>query len=97
MDTKTLIRAWKDPGFRASLPPEQRDALPESPCGKSMAELSEEDLQGITGGALLLAPPVLRLDGAILAKTQCACTHHCGLLNLTEVVNPSPGGLPPGV
>lgn len=92
MDTASIIRAWKDPGFRASLTPEQRDALPESPCGKSMAELSEEDLQGITGGALI-NPTVLQRP--ILAKTECVCTHHCGMLNLTEAVYPSPGGLPP--
>jgi mersacidin/lichenicidin family type 2 lantibiotic len=96
MDTATIIRAWKDPRFRASLTQEQRDALPESPCGKSMEELSEADLQGITGGALLINAQVLQLNSPILAKTQCACTHHCGLTNLTETIYPSPGGLPPG-
>ncbi len=94
MDTATIIRAWKDPRFRASLTQEQREALPESPCGKSMEELSEEDLGGITGGAL--NPQVLQLNGPIvLAKTLCNCTHHCGLTNLTEAIYPSPGGLPP--
>lgn len=92
MDTATIIRAWKDPKFRASLTQEQRDALPESPCGRSMEELSEEDLRGITGGALLINAQVLQLNGAILAKTQCACTHHCGMTNLTETIYPSPGG-----
>ncbi|MCY1074634.1 mersacidin/lichenicidin family type 2 lantibiotic [Archangium lansingense] len=91
----TIIRAWKDPRFRASLTSEQRDSLPEGTCGKSMAELSEEDCQGITGGALLLNPQVLQLNRPILAKTECVCTHHCGLTNLTEAVYPSPGGLPP--
>lgn len=95
MDTATVIRAWKDPKFRASLTQEQRDALPESPCGKSMEELSEEDLQGITGGALI-NPTVLQINRPILAKTQCACTHHCTMTNLTETIYPSPGGLPPG-
>jgi mersacidin/lichenicidin family type 2 lantibiotic len=95
MDTATLIRAWKDPRFRASLTQEQRDSLPESPCGKSMAELSEEELQGITGGALLISPQVPRFNGPILAKTECVCTHHCGMTNLTEAIYPSPGGLPP--
>ncbi|MFY0564322.1 mersacidin/lichenicidin family type 2 lantibiotic [Archangium lansingense] len=72
----TIIRAWKDPRFRASLTSEQRDSLPEGTCGKSMAERSEEDRQGITGGALLLNPQVLQLNRPVLAKTECVSTHH---------------------
>ncbi len=42
MNAETIIRAWKDPEFRASLTSEQLAALPESPSGKSMTELGEE-------------------------------------------------------
>ena len=94
MDRTTIIRAWKDPEYRASLTHEERSALPESPSGKSMAELSEEDLGAVTGG--LLRAPVLQLNGALMKPTQCVCTHHCGLGDLTAAIYPSPGGLPPG-
>ncbi|EAU66961.1 hypothetical protein STIAU_4624 [Stigmatella aurantiaca DW4/3-1] len=50
MNPKNIIRAWKDPAFRASLSPEERAALPESPSGQPLSELSEEELLGITGG-----------------------------------------------
>jgi mersacidin/lichenicidin family type 2 lantibiotic len=52
MSPELVIRAWKDPEFRKSLTGEQRDTLPDNPSGRSMTELSEEELLGITGGAL---------------------------------------------
>ena len=52
MDTTTIIRAWKDPAFRASLSTEQRTALPECPAGTSLTELDESDLDGAVGGGL---------------------------------------------
>ena len=39
MDTQTIVRAWKDPEFRALLSPEQRSTLPENPSGKAITEL----------------------------------------------------------
>jgi mersacidin/lichenicidin family type 2 lantibiotic len=50
MDPQTLIRAWKDPDFRASLSPEQRSSLPENPSGKSITELNDSDLENAVGG-----------------------------------------------
>ena len=50
MRAETIIRAWKDPEFRASLTSEQRAALPESPSGKPMTELDEGDLTDVVGG-----------------------------------------------
>lgn len=58
MDTKTIIRAWKDPAYRASLSAEQRTALPENPSGKSTMELSEEALGQVLGGDLLELSPI---------------------------------------
>jgi len=52
MDTDLIIRAWKDPEFRARLSAEQRASLPDSPSGKPMTELDDADLQEITGGLL---------------------------------------------
>ncbi|WP_224240181.1 mersacidin/lichenicidin family type 2 lantibiotic [Hyalangium gracile] len=50
MKTDLIIRAWKDPEFRARLSPEERAALPDSPSGRSMTELNEEELHDIIGG-----------------------------------------------
>lgn len=56
MNTETLIRAWKDPAFRASLSSEQRRALPENPSGKPMTELGDDELTDVTGGAIIIRP-----------------------------------------
>jgi mersacidin/lichenicidin family type 2 lantibiotic len=50
MDTDLIIRAWKDPEFRARLSTEQRASLPELPSGQPMTELDEAELNDITGG-----------------------------------------------
>ena len=50
MDTQLIIRAWKDPEFRAQLSPEERSKLPENPSGKSISELEDSDLDDVTGG-----------------------------------------------
>lgn len=50
MSRDLIVRAWKNPQFRASLTPEQRALLPAHPAG---AELNEDELRGVVGG---LAP-----------------------------------------
>lgn len=50
MNTAMIVQAWKNPEYRASLPLEQRVALPENPSGKPLTELEEPELEGITGG-----------------------------------------------
>jgi mersacidin/lichenicidin family type 2 lantibiotic len=50
MNTHDIIRAWKDPGFRARLTQEQRSKFPESPAGLPMTELEEPALTGAVGG-----------------------------------------------
>jgi mersacidin/lichenicidin family type 2 lantibiotic len=50
MKKEWIVRAWKDPAFRASLSAEERAALPESPSGKALTELDESALLGIIGG-----------------------------------------------
>lgn len=48
MNAKTIIRAWKDPAFRASLTAEERAQIPAHPAG--MVELSDAQLNGASGG-----------------------------------------------
>jgi mersacidin/lichenicidin family type 2 lantibiotic len=50
MRAETIIRAWKDPEFRASLTSEERAALPELPSGKPVTELEEDELSDAVGG-----------------------------------------------
>lgn len=50
MKKEVIIRAWKNPAFRASLSVEERVALPESPSGQPMTELDEFELREASGG-----------------------------------------------
>jgi mersacidin/lichenicidin family type 2 lantibiotic len=50
MRAETIIRAWKDPAFRASLSEEQRSELPEPPSGTPLTELEEGALSDAVGG-----------------------------------------------
>ena len=53
MNTELIIRAWKDPEFRASLSSEERSALPECPAGPAFTELNESELEETVGGGVL--------------------------------------------
>lgn len=55
MNTDLIIRAWKDPEFRARLSSEERASLPDSPSGKPMTELEEDALREIIGGRLAVS------------------------------------------
>lgn len=50
---KNIIRALKDPTFRASLSDAERAALPESPIGA--VELDDASLAEVQGGATYLS------------------------------------------
>ncbi|HEX8436541.1 mersacidin/lichenicidin family type 2 lantibiotic [Archangium sp.] len=74
MKKEMIIRAWKDPAFRASLTREERATLPESPSGRSMTELDESELLGIIGGRPLPLEP----------NTGCTDGRPtCGIINCT--------------
>lgn len=44
-----IVKAWKDDAYRASLSEADRALLPDNPAGA--VELSEDELDGIAGGA----------------------------------------------
>jgi mersacidin/lichenicidin family type 2 lantibiotic len=50
MNKADIVRAWKDPLYRATLSPEQLATLPAHPAGT--VELKEESLQAAGGGVL---------------------------------------------
>ncbi|MCY1076776.1 mersacidin/lichenicidin family type 2 lantibiotic [Archangium lansingense] len=66
MKKETIVRAWKDPAYRASLTAEQRTALPESPSGKPMTELNESDLGHAIGGVEGILP-----TGCVVGPKGC--------------------------
>ncbi|HEX5751948.1 MAG TPA: mersacidin/lichenicidin family type 2 lantibiotic [Archangium sp.] len=71
MDTKRIIRAWKEPDYRATLTAEERSALPESPSGKPLTEFEEDALRGVVGGKPFPNPSVL---------DDFNCTGFCSVL-----------------
>lgn len=89
MNTETLIRAWKDPAFRASLSSEQRQALPENPSGKPMTELGDDELTDVTGGGIIIrpTPPIVLTRGWCVTGTRGsaidACPSALGCTSLT--------------
>lgn len=78
MKKEMIVRAWKDPAYRASLSEEERASLPESPSGRAMTELEEDELTGISGGK---RPPDYSVDTFRCAaptvldcpRTICSC------------------------
>lgn len=48
MSDSDVIRAWKDPDYRASLSEDARASLPPHPVGS--IELSDAELDGLSGG-----------------------------------------------
>lgn len=67
MKRETIIRAWKDPEFRASLTSEERSGLPECPAGPAFTELDERELQDAIGGAF-----------NYVSEDGCLCSNYTG-------------------
>jgi mersacidin/lichenicidin family type 2 lantibiotic len=55
MNRERIIRAWKDPEYRASLSTEDRAALPECPAGRALTELHDDELAEAVGGVVITA------------------------------------------
>lgn len=65
MKKEWIVRAWKDPAFRASLSAEERASLPDSPSGRALTELDERELLGITGGRIVALEPSTGCTGPV--------------------------------
>jgi mersacidin/lichenicidin family type 2 lantibiotic len=89
MKRETIVRAWKDPEFRAGLTSEERSALPECPAGKAFTELDEHELSDAVGGNL-----VYEFDGCVCSdwtmpltrKTTFTTTRVTDTLRLDQTV-----------
>jgi mersacidin/lichenicidin family type 2 lantibiotic len=51
METFDVIRAWKDPVYRAGLTAAQRAQIPTHPAG--LVDLSDDELKMATGGQII--------------------------------------------
>ncbi|MDY7226233.1 mersacidin/lichenicidin family type 2 lantibiotic [Hyalangium rubrum] len=86
MKRETVVRAWKDPAFRASLTPEERSALPECPAGTAFTELDDAELADAVGGALLfIEDGCMCTDWTVPFTTK---TFTSVRINQLELVNP---------
>jgi mersacidin/lichenicidin family type 2 lantibiotic len=74
MTKDMIIRAWKDPAFRATLTAEQLAALPSNPAGLSAVELSETELSEAVGG---LYSPKQGVSNASSCGYICTYTTEC--------------------
>jgi mersacidin/lichenicidin family type 2 lantibiotic len=57
MEKDRIIRAWKDPEFRASLSEQERASLPGHPSEEALSELREVELAQVAGGRYRLTGP----------------------------------------
>ena len=58
-----IIRAWKDPAYRASLTEEEQASLPESPVGQPGVGLEEALLGLVAGGGRPAHTGFLKVTG----------------------------------
>lgn len=50
MNIEQIIKAWKDPEYRANLTGEQVESLPAHPSGSLLVEIDVERLTAVNGG-----------------------------------------------
>jgi len=66
MNRETIIRAWKDPTYRATLSASERAELPDHPAGQAVTELDDDALGDVAGG-------VLGLNSRDICPTDVRC------------------------
>ena len=79
MKKEHIVRAWRDPDFRARLSEEERAQLPLHPAG--LLELSDEDLALLSGaaddsdeGVIIKDPiPISNTRGTAVYSYGCQC------------------------
>lgn len=68
MSNQTIVRAWKDAGYRNSLSESERAALPANPAGA--VEIAPEELSRISGGRRKTS-----YEGGCSALCSVGCTY----------------------
>jgi mersacidin/lichenicidin family type 2 lantibiotic len=77
-----IIRAWKDPNYRATLSAEQRAALPECPAGAPLTDMNESELEQVAGAGrpitlkfCTIVPETRAVLGRCAAPTVLNCPY----------------------
>ena len=85
MNTRNIIRAWKDEEYRLSLNDAERELLPENPAGAF--DLSDAQLDMVTGGYFFAVQTTP-------CTTSLACPKSCGQKNCLAIsISSNPFGL----
>ena len=66
-----IVRAWRDPAFRATLTPEQQALFPQHPSGVNIEELSDEQLEQAAGGVTSAAAMAESSGWVCTLTTEC--------------------------
>lgn len=69
MQPQDVIRAWKDPKYKESLSPEQRDALPDPPA--DLDKLDDKQLEAAAGGS---TPACIAAGAAVVSAAASTAT-----------------------
>lgn len=75
MNTEAIIRAWKDPAFRARLTPEERSEVPENPSGTPVTELNDSELGDVNGGISDRVKPYTAIIICFTRDLWCNLSH----------------------
>jgi mersacidin/lichenicidin family type 2 lantibiotic len=78
MNKKKVVRAWKDPVYRASLSAEERRNLPANPAGEIDSEDTPESVMGgFTFGSGCASAGCFTLCATSTCTCTCTCTCIC--------------------
>jgi mersacidin/lichenicidin family type 2 lantibiotic len=70
MNTRNIIRAWKDEEYRMSLSDAERAMLPAHPSG--LVELTDAELDDAVGGAIAVrCDSIVRVGGCTTVCIDC--------------------------
>lgn len=71
MSKNMIVRAWKDPKYRAGLPPTQLAEIGPHPSGEGLGELNEAELRGVVGGVALAQTQSQGCGAVCTATAEC--------------------------
>jgi mersacidin/lichenicidin family type 2 lantibiotic len=91
MNKNDVIRAWKDPAYRATLSAEEQAALPHHPAG--LTELSDEQL--VTMGGATVATTAPNCTNYTFLNWRSCCPPITTAINCTEYTFNSAAGCCP--
>jgi mersacidin/lichenicidin family type 2 lantibiotic len=71
MKKEQIIRAWRDPEYRASLSEAERAQLPAHPA--ALIELGDAELGRLAAATVVAIPPQTNTSGTAVYSYGCSC------------------------